>query len=86
MIIQMPSSFPRMASPWLYCGPEGLYWAVRHICDQWSPKSVFISENGCSADDPVVDERIAGYHVTASHHESLHAHDAVAEVSRNFAV
>jgi GTP cyclohydrolase I len=32
------------------------------------------------------DERIAGYHVTASHHESLHAHDAVAEVSRNFAV
>jgi GTP cyclohydrolase I len=32
------------------------------------------------------DERIAGYHVIASHHESLHAHDAVAEVSRNFAV
>ena len=57
-IIQMPSSFPRMASPWLYCGPEGLYWAVRHICDQWSPKSVFISENGCSADDKLVGGRV----------------------------
>src|SRR5690348_4831582 len=31
------------------------------------------------------DERIAGYRVVASHHESLHAHDAVAEVSKQFA-
>lgn len=31
------------------------------------------------------DPRIAGYHIVAAHHESLHPHDAVAEVSRNFA-
>ena len=31
------------------------------------------------------DERIAGYRVVATHHESLHAHDAVAEVSKHFA-
>ncbi len=30
------------------------------------------------------DPRIAGYHIRAAHHESLHAHDAVAEVGRNF--
>jgi GTP cyclohydrolase I len=30
------------------------------------------------------DERIAGYRVVATHHESLHAHDAVAVASRNF--
>jgi GTP cyclohydrolase I len=30
------------------------------------------------------DERIAGFHIVAAHHESLHAHDAVAEVSRDF--
>ncbi|TAM94588.1 MAG: GTP cyclohydrolase I FolE2 [Rhodanobacteraceae bacterium] len=30
------------------------------------------------------DERVAGYHIRAAHHESLHAHDAVAEVSRSF--
>jgi GTP cyclohydrolase I len=31
------------------------------------------------------DERIAGYRIVASHHESLHPHDAVAEVSKHFA-
>lgn len=30
------------------------------------------------------DPRIAGYHIRAAHHESLHPHDAVAEVSRAF--
>lgn len=30
------------------------------------------------------DRRIAGYRIRAAHHESLHPHDAVAEVSRNF--
>jgi GTP cyclohydrolase I len=30
------------------------------------------------------DERIAGYHVVAAHHESLHALDAVAVASRDF--
>ncbi|HJU27284.1 MAG TPA: GTP cyclohydrolase, FolE2/MptA family, partial [Rhodanobacteraceae bacterium] len=32
-----------------------------------------------------VDPRIAGYRIVASHHESLHPHDAVAEASRNMA-
>ena len=32
------------------------------------------------------DERVAGYHIRAAHHESLHPHDAVAEVSRNFSL
>jgi GTP cyclohydrolase I len=31
------------------------------------------------------DPRIAGYRIRAAHHESLHPHDAVAEVSRDFA-
>ncbi|HEX5961037.1 MAG TPA: GTP cyclohydrolase FolE2 [Rhodanobacteraceae bacterium] len=30
------------------------------------------------------DPRIAGYRIRAAHHESLHPHDAVAEVGRNF--
>ncbi len=30
------------------------------------------------------DPRIAGYRIRAAHHESLHPHDAVAEVSKNF--
>jgi beta-glucosidase len=47
------SSFPRMASDWLYIGPEVIYWAVRNVSDIWKPKALYITENGCSADDVV---------------------------------
>jgi beta-glucosidase len=53
----LPSS-PRMASPWLYVGPEVIYWAVRSVSELWSPRTLYISENGCSADDPLVDGRV----------------------------
>ena len=48
----LPSS-PRMASPWLYVGPEVAYWAVRITSELWGLKALYISENGCSADDPL---------------------------------
>ena len=54
---RLPSS-PRMASPWLYVGPEVAYWAIRSTTELWGPKALYISENGCSADDPVVDGRV----------------------------
>lgn len=47
------ASYPHMASDWLYIGPEGLYWAVRNVSDIWKPKALYITENGCSADDVV---------------------------------
>lgn len=56
--LQRPTSAPRMASPWLYMTPEAGYWGVRLTSDLWSPKGIFISENGCSADDAVVDGRV----------------------------
>jgi beta-glucosidase len=46
----LPQS-PRMASPWLYVGPEVGYWSVRTVSELWNPKALYISENGCSADD-----------------------------------
>jgi beta-glucosidase len=49
---------PRMASPWLYVGPEVAYWGVRCVHDLWKPKALYISENGCSADDVMVDGRV----------------------------
>jgi beta-glucosidase len=30
-----------------------MYWGVRTIHELWKPKALYISENGCSADDPV---------------------------------
>jgi len=46
-----PTSFPRMPSPWLFIGPEVIYWAVRHAGRLWHPPAIYITENGCSADD-----------------------------------
>ncbi len=50
-VLPKPASFPRMASPWLFVGPEVIYWAVRNVSELWKPKTIFITENGCSADD-----------------------------------
>jgi beta-glucosidase len=47
-----------MASPWLYVGPEALYWGPRLASELWGPKTLYISENGCSADDPIVHGRV----------------------------
>lgn len=54
-VIDPPASFPRMASPWIYFGPECIYWAVRNVCDLWHPPAVYITENGCSSDDVITD-------------------------------
>jgi beta-glucosidase len=40
-----------MASPWLFIGPQILYWAPRHLKEIWGVNNVMITENGCSADD-----------------------------------
>jgi beta-glucosidase len=50
-VVPNPSSFPHMASPWLYIGPEGLYWAARHVAEIWNIKDIYITENGCSSAD-----------------------------------
>jgi beta-glucosidase len=51
VVEKRPASFPRMASDWLYIGPEVIYWAVRNVSEIWKPKALYITENGCSSDD-----------------------------------
>jgi beta-glucosidase len=53
VVVKKPASFPHMASPWLYIGPEVIYWAVRNVSNLWKPKALYITENGCSSDDVV---------------------------------
>jgi beta-glucosidase len=52
-ILAHPGQAPRMPSPWLYVTPEVIYWGIRAISENWKPKALYISENGCSADDKV---------------------------------
>ena len=51
VVVKKPASFPHMASPWLFIGPEVIYWAVRNVSNLWKPKALYITENGCSSDD-----------------------------------
>ncbi|MDE3199721.1 MAG: beta-glucosidase [Acidobacteriota bacterium] len=51
VVEKMPTSYPHMASPWIQISPECIYWGVRNVCDLWSPKGIYITENGTSSDD-----------------------------------
>jgi beta-glucosidase len=57
-IERRPNTYPHMASPWLFIGPEVIYWAIRHMSDLWHPRAIYITENGCSAEDLEVAGRI----------------------------
>lgn len=58
-VVPHPSSYPHMASGWLYLGPQILYWAPRHLKEIWGVNNVMITENGCSSDDrPAADGRV----------------------------
>ncbi len=50
-IVPHPASFPHMASPWLFMGPEALYWGPHHLASIWNVKEIYITENGCSSSD-----------------------------------
>jgi beta-glucosidase len=76
-----PSSAPRMASSWLYLGPEIAYWAPRHLAEIWKVKEIHITENGCSSDDRIAaDGHIYDTdRVMYLRNHLAHAHRATAE-------
>jgi beta-glucosidase len=80
-IVPRQTSYPRMASPWIAVGPEVMYWAVRNVSDLWHPKVIYITENGCSADDAMTaDGRIEDTdRVMYLRNHLTHLHRAVTE-------
>ena len=50
-VVTPPASFPHMYSPWLYVGPEAIYWATRIVNQLWNPNQLYITENGASSSD-----------------------------------
>jgi beta-glucosidase len=49
-------SHPRMFASWLVFGPEVLYWAPKFVQSLWKAKEIYITENGCAADDRLADD------------------------------
>ncbi|MBE7383085.1 MAG: beta-glucosidase [Leptolyngbya sp. SIO1E4] len=54
-VLPFPKGYPRLHMPWLHLAPESLYWGIRHVSEtlQRPELPVFISENGCAAQDEV---------------------------------
>lgn len=52
-MVNEPASAPHMYSPWLYVGPEALYWAPKLVHELWGVKAFYITENGASSADVI---------------------------------
>jgi beta-glucosidase len=52
-VVPPPNSYPHMYSPWLYIGPEGLYWGAKLVAEIWKVKELYITENGASSSDQI---------------------------------
>jgi beta-glucosidase len=50
-VLPFPASFPHMNSEWLRVGPEVIYWGPRLAAKVWNIETIYISENGTSAED-----------------------------------
>ncbi|HEY6222926.1 MAG TPA: family 1 glycosylhydrolase, partial [Gemmatimonadales bacterium] len=58
-VVPNPASYPHMASPWLFIGPEVLYWGPHHVAKLWNVAEIYVTENGCSSSDvPAADSQV----------------------------
>jgi beta-glucosidase len=55
-VLPFPTSFPHMNVDWLRIGPETAYWVPRLAAKVWNIDTIYISENGTSADDKVASD------------------------------
>jgi beta-glucosidase len=55
-VLPFPTSFPHMNVDWLRIGPETAYWVPRLAAKVWNIETIYISENGTSADDKVASD------------------------------
>ena len=51
--IPLNPSHPKMYSAWHSLGPEVMYWAPKIVQSLWNPKEIYITENGCAANDSI---------------------------------
>ncbi|MGC2298866.1 MAG: GH1 family beta-glucosidase [Acidobacteriaceae bacterium] len=50
-MVPRPSTYPHMASDWLFMNPQAIYWTPKFVSQIWGIKKIHITENGCSSDD-----------------------------------
>jgi beta-glucosidase len=61
--LALPVSFPCSDSKWLNIMPQVIYWAVRLAHENYGPKEIYITENGCGYNiEPVVNGEVIDLH------------------------
>jgi beta-glucosidase len=74
------ANYPNMGLGWLRFAPESTYWGTRLLSEMWSPKAIYISENGTVAADRLANGRVAdAERVMYLRNYIMHMHRAVAE-------
>ncbi len=61
--VHNPSSYPHMFSDWLTIGPEALYWSPKLAHELYGIQTLYITENGASSADKVVQGSDGQQHV-----------------------
>jgi beta-glucosidase len=49
--LPLPKTYPHMQADWITVGPQITYWQPRLFHELWSPKAIYITENGCACAD-----------------------------------
>lgn len=53
--IRRPSTYPHLMADWLFYNPQALYWTPKLMSRVWGIREMYITENGCSAEDKMND-------------------------------
>jgi beta-glucosidase len=54
--VPINASHPKMKSGWHILDPDCLYWAPKLVQSLWGAQSIYITENGCAAEDVVAED------------------------------
>ncbi len=46
-----PSTYPKLDMPWLFFGPQILYWTPKFLWENWNVNEIYVTENGAACED-----------------------------------
>ena len=74
-------SHPKMFSDWHRLVPKSQYWSPRLLHEIWKPKEIYITENGCAANDTIAADGIVydSDRITYMRNGMLWQHAAIAD-------
>jgi len=61
--LPLPKNYPCADSPWLFLMPQVIYWGLRFAHENYGPKEIYVTENGCGYNvEPVENGEVNDLH------------------------